>query len=291
MSLCSRYILAQAEIKILSFVSPWTRFFDPSQAESAVEIVVKNTKRLSELSARVKETISALIVQTKDPQFALSKLDGFVGIGIIQPFVTLLRAASSERQGLEHLSTISIEPASIKRILDAGNEDRYELVKTLAEVSPLALRTVATVISEDEEIVQRPNILPIASTVLDVPNLMSRSVADSIAQTVVSALSTGSSPAAITSAAQAVLIGVHQIDPTLVSEKIGQVQLPTFTPALGETAHALSKVKDAAGAVRHLVHLGLQHVTRFCSSDIKLDDSHLQTISDLGECNSFELIR
>ena len=273
----------RANQQILNFVSPWTRFFSPVQAKDAVEMIVKSAKRLTEITERVKSTISDLILRTNDTKFALDRIDTFVGIGVILPFVLLVRDISISRKDIEDISAVGVGKEEIERILALGNTDGYSLVQTLTEISPSAARSVTEVLAANESLLEQQDILPIVSCLLDLPELVKPDQFSRIVDTAIDTLCAVSSSSAQSENAQDVVRKIGKIEAAPVISRLGELKLANFSAHLAALSSKLCKQKELSTAVRHLVHLGLQHVTRFCSSDSKLDDQNLDTIQYLCE--------
>lgn len=277
-------IMPELICQILPFVQVWSRFFTPSDAQQAVGMIAKNIKRVIASSDKVKQAISSLIVGTKDPRFALARVDQFVAIGIIEPFSALLQTAYTDK---DHsvLDAIALGSTAAQALLVNGSGDACKLLQTMVESSPAACKVVAAAV-DDGELLKNPESLPLVAAILDIPDALPSMAKHQVIKTAIDGLSHSGTDSAISSAARRILVQLVGELPEQVDSVIGTVDLAFFSVEHARLANDLAPIPIPNNSLAHLVNVGLQRVTRFCSDDAKLDERQLAMIEQLASAIS-----
>ena len=245
-------------------------------------IIVKNLKRLPELSPRVHETICRLILATNDPAFALQHLGKFVAIGVINPFITLLASAAA-RDGSHASLDVAVDAEALRQILETKQSEAYGLVRTLVEVSPAAMASFVKLVQADQGLLQVPELLGTFAAVLELPAALDSASFGPLVTTAVETMSLPKLSKEMETATKRALRRLAEVVPDTVNQAVCGGSSATFTPATARLARALAKNDNMGQAVSHLVSIGLRYLTRLCSSDANLDDSHFSIFDQLSK--------
>lgn len=233
-------------------------------------------------TTRVRETVSRLIVATNDPAFALHHLGKFVAIGIIDPFISLLATTAFKDRSFGALE-VSVDTEALRQILETKKTEAYGLVRTLVQVSPAAMASFIRLVKEDRDFLQLPKLLETFAVVLEVPDALDSELHGEIAKTAVGAMSSQSFTSHMENATRRVLRRLAGVVPDTVNQTVCGSSATTFTPAMARLAKHMAKNDNVGQSISHLVALGLRYLTRLCSSDSKLEESHFIIFSDLSE--------
>lgn len=264
-----------ADIQNLSSLHPWTPFVGAVEAKRAVGLIVKHVDRISELSNRVRQTITEIVKATTDPAFALKHLGVFIKIKLFEPFVAVLQKDSKEVD-------VNVDISSIKQILDVQSADGFDLVKTLIEFCPSAARSFAEVVRINKFWLEREEMLETLDLALSFPGLISADQGATIAKTAVNSIKRVKE-ASQSSTARSVIRGVMVVAPDVTNNTLCNISLSTYNSSFARLACDLADIPQAEAGVQGLVRLGLLSVARLSSSSASFTESHLRMFADLGE--------
>lgn len=251
-------------------------------AKRAIELIVKNMKRLKEVDSRTKSTIGTIILATDDIHFALNHVESFVPIGIIEPFTELIRSTSIRRQRLDATPDIQLSVKVIEALLEFGGNEGLDLVTALVEVVPVTIDPLVTAFKARPEVLDKEASLPIVQYILEL-----RSDGDlPIDRIVTTAVKTLSSPTQVDVAAGEVLSSICALRPEVVEEGIKVVTPDTVTPQIASWATKLATVDSSyrtMGTITHVVHTSLQRLSKACSGTKLLEEDHLEIMKHIRE--------
>lgn len=166
-------------------------------------------------------------------------------------------------------------------LLDKGQEEAFGLLQTLAEISPAALGTICEISKADVSWAKARESLPLVGSILDIPGALPLEVVETSIKAAVHALTDKAIGLSVADSARVCLAKLATLSPDAVDAQLGNMRLGDFSAAHAALANDLANISKPTNSLAHLVNLGLQAVTRFCSSDGKLDDTNLAVIEDL----------
>ena len=277
-------------VQILTLCHPWTRFMTPQQARQGIEVVVKHPKRLAGLGDRTTETLSGMIKATNDPTFALGHLDLFVSMGIYNPFIHLLKAASKvQTAALTTNQDLTIQDQAIEGLLRGDSTDAVGLVEEMVVFYPSAVDVCVKIFGRRSNLQLKPEMLPIMAKLLDLPLLRAALPTSHIIKTAVDVLlSAAETSASIFKSAVEVIVNLvqEQGGAAELAVSINTVSLSSFNLRLVQLLRRLLELgrqPDLEKTSLRLAHLALEHTTRACSNDNPLNTEQLSIMEELSE--------
>ncbi|KAL7418746.1 hypothetical protein Q5752_006429 [Cryptotrichosporon argae] len=226
-------------------VARFARFFSASQLSTALGQAIAS----SDVDA-----LNTLVGSAAQVQALASHIDRLVSLGVIAPLVSAIKASSPSEP-----TRFTCKKKTLQKLAD-GDERSCEL---LALLTPDNLEVVAALMAKTD-------LAPRHLAVLDLLPLDPAYAPIAAAALQDPILSYPTHNAAIS-----VLSGLNNSHPDAVINALDAVTLKTFSPPLARAA--------AVVPTQHVVDVGLQYVTRMCSSTRTLTGDELEIMTLLSK--------
>ncbi|WVR03656.1 hypothetical protein IAU60_000651 [Kwoniella sp. DSM 27419] len=267
--------------RVLSLLQPWKRFMRPEPATRALKVIVKRSdKILAHASPEVLVTVSAIVIASKDPAYAVDHLNELMQLRTLPAVLDLAKQASIERQSAEILSKLSIKKDVVRGLLTKGVEEGPELIAVLSAASSAVAKTVMTVLSKDPSRLLDPLIIPTVDVLSDLP---SESPLDIMAIAIASLTKASKQSPGVEIAAIKLVIRTVTENAAGVNEAAKRLTLADFGSATARLLEALVRENDTAvlPAIKHLLDLGLQYGVRLASNVGEISEADQDVLSRL----------
>ena len=168
----------------------------------------------------------------------------------------------------------------IQLLLATDQDDAFDLVTELVNVSPSAAKALATVINEKPILLERTRLIPAIALLLDRPTTLPM---DTFALPIASTASKVLSDLTLSPVVHASAIQVVAFVATAHTEALTALNSGSFNGLIARVAEHLATMAQPSSlpTLSRLVALGLQYAVRLLSNDAALSDDDIKVIQHI----------